>query len=133
VQRTMKYEIFISAGKKYLVIRVHEPVTEGFLEEFLKATAEKMKESGIDNFLFDLRRAPNQTSLAAHWWAIKNLSKELGFKPDSKHALLVTPQLLADYEFVETVLYNSGYRSKRFINESEAIEWLEEEVPVTGD
>jgi hypothetical protein len=122
----MKYEILISPSKKYLVICVNEPVTAGLLEEFLRATAEKMHESGIDKFLFDLRKAPNRSSLTPQWWAIKNLSKELGFKSHSKHALLVTPELLADYDFVETVQFNAGYRSKRFINESEAIEWLGE-------
>ena len=89
-------------------------------------TAEKMKRSGIDEFLFDLRRAQNQVSLTSQWWAIKNLMTELGFKPHSKYALLVTPELLADYDFVETVLINAGYHSKRFINESEAVKWLEE-------
>ena len=122
----MQYEIFIQEGKKHVVMLVHEPVTEGLLEELLRKGAEKSKESGIDKFLLDLRRAANQASLTSQWWAIKNLMKDLGFKPRSKLALLVTPELLADYDFVETLLVNAGYLSKRSTNESEAIKWLEE-------
>jgi len=122
----MKYEISISGNQKYFIIRVNDPMTAGFLAEWLRATAEKMKGSGTDEFLFDLSRAQNQVSLTSQWRAIKNLMTELGFKPHSKYALLVTPELLADYDFVETVMINAGYYSKRFINESDAIKWLEE-------
>ena len=122
----MQYEIFIAERKKYLVIRVHEPVTEGLLEEFIREAAEKANESGIDKFLFDLRRAANQASLTSQWWTINHVMKDLGFKPGSQHALLVTSELLADYKFLETVLFNAGYQSERFTDESEAIKWLEE-------
>jgi len=122
----MKYEIITSENQKYFLICVKEAMTEGLLTELLRATAEKMKRSDMDEFLFDLRQADNQVSLTSQWWAIKNLMTELGFKPHSKYALLVTPELLADYDFVETVLINAGYHSKRFINESEAVKWLEE-------
>jgi len=122
----MKYEILTSGNQKYFIIRVNEPMTAGLLAELLRAIAEKMKGSGIEEFLFDLRRAQNLVSLTSQWWAIKNLMTELGFKPQSKYALLVTPELLAEYDFVETLLFNAGYRSKRFINDSEAIKWLEE-------
>jgi hypothetical protein len=122
----MEYEIFIHEGNRHLVTRVHEPVTEGLLEEIIGKAAQKANESSIDKILFDLRRAANQASLTSQWWAINQVMKDSGFKPGSKHALLVTPKLLEDYEFLETVLLNAHYRSKRFTDESEAIKWLEE-------
>ena len=51
-------------------------------------TAEKANEYGIDNFLFDLRQAPNRTSAFAYHEFAYNQSKRLGYKPHSKHVLL---------------------------------------------
>jgi len=122
----MKYEIFTPEGNRHLVTRIHEPVTERLLEEIIRKAAQKANESGIDKILFDLRRAANQASLTSQWWTINHVMKDLGFKPGSKHALLVTSELLADYKFLETVLFNAGYQSERFTDQSEAIKWLEE-------
>jgi hypothetical protein len=122
----MRYEIFTSDSHKYLVIRIHAQVTEGLLEEFIKKASEMANEANINNFLFDLRRAGNRASITQHWWAIHKLSKGLGFKAHSKHALLVNPEGIKDYEIVETMLFNAGYKSKIFLMELEAVEWLEE-------
>jgi len=122
----MRYESFTSDSRKYLVIRIHAQVTEGLLEEFIKKASEMANEANINNFLFDLRQAGNRASITQHWWAIHKLSKELGFKAYSKHALLVNPEGIKDYEIVETMLFNAGYKSEIFLIELEAIEWLEE-------
>jgi hypothetical protein len=121
----MKYDISISDDKKYLHIRVNEPVTVELLEDFIHETAEKSNECGIDNFLFDLRRAPNRTGSINHYEFVHRRSKQLGFKPHSKHALIVSPEDMLDYSFVETLLINAGYQSKIFTEELSAIEWLE--------
>jgi hypothetical protein len=121
----MKYEITVSDHKTYLNIRINESVTVKVLEDFISQTAGKSKKYEIDNFLFDLRHAPNRTGLFDHYYFVYRRSKELGFSPKSKHALVVSPENMVDYGFIETILKNAGYRSKMFLDELAAIEWLE--------
>jgi hypothetical protein len=122
----MKFEISISERETYLSIRVKETVTAELLRGFIGKTAERSKKSGIIKFLFDLRQAPNQTSLGVHYDFVYERSRELGFEPRSKHALLVSSEHTYDYSFVETILLNAGYQSKMFTDERDAIEWVEE-------
>lgn len=121
----MKYKISVSDRKTYLNIHVNEPVTAELLKGFIGETAKKAIECRIDNFLFDLRCTTNQTALTNHYEMIYKDSKGLGFKPYSKHALVVSQENMSDYRFVETVLINAGYQSKMFTDELSAIEWLE--------
>ena len=121
----MKYEIFVSDRNTYLHVRVNKTLTAGLLEDFIGETANKAKECRIDNFLFDLRHAHNRTNLVTHYEMVYNQSRKLGFKPYSKHALVISQKDWDDYSFVETILDNAGYRSKIFTDELSAIEWLE--------
>ncbi len=121
----MKYEISVSDGKTCLHILVKEPVTPELLKNFIGETAKKANECGIDNFLFDLRRAPNRTVLFDHYDMVYKQSRNLGFKSGSKHALLVSQEDMDDYSFVETILINAGYKCKIFTDELPAIGWLE--------
>ena len=120
-----EYDICVSDRKTYMHVRVNEPVTLQVLNGFMHETAEKANEYEIDNFLFDLRQAPNRTSVFAHYEFAYNQSKRLGFKPLSKHVLLISLEDMVDYHFVETILINAGYQSKIFTDELTAIEWLE--------
>ena len=121
----MKFEISISERKTYLNIRVKEVVTSDLFKEFIEKTANNSNKSGINKFLFDLRQAPNQTSPIVHYNLVYDKYRELGFKPGSKHALLVSLEDRYDYHFAETILLNAGYQSKIFTNEKDAIEWIE--------
>ena len=121
----MNYDISVSDRKAYIHVRVNEPVTLQLLKGFMRETAEKANEYGIDNFLFDLRQAPNRTSAFAYHEFAYNQSKRLGYKPRSKHVLLISLEDMVDYHFVETILINAGYQGKIFTDESAAIEWLE--------
>lgn len=121
----MGYEISVSDHKTYLHIRVNKPVTFELLERFIRETADKANIYKINNFLFDLRQAPNQTSMINHYDMIYEQSKKFGFKPSSKHALIISREDKRDYSFVETVLINAGYKSRMFLDELSAIEWLE--------
>ena len=121
----MKYEIYVSDRKTYVHVRINEAVTPELLADFIGAAAKKSSECGIDNFLFDLRSAHNETSLYKHYEIVYKDSKDLGFKLRSKHALVVSRENMADYDFVETILVNAGYQGKIFTEELSAIEWLE--------
>ena len=124
----MNYEIFLSSRKTYLQISVNESVTSELLKDFIGETAKKAKDCRIDNFLFDLRCAPNRTNAFCHYEMVYKESPKLGFKPNSKHALLVSEKDLVDYSFVETILFNAGYQTKIFTEELSAIEWLEKKT-----
>ncbi|MGB2690318.1 MAG: hypothetical protein WBC36_15150 [Desulfobacterales bacterium] len=126
----MKYEIFLSERKTYLQILVNEPVTSELLKDFIGETARKAYEFRIDNFLFDLRCAPDQAEVTDHYVMVYKRSPKLGFKSRSKHALLVSQKDMDDYSFVESILINAGYQSKTFTDELSAIEWLEKDTPV---
>ena len=121
----MKFDISISESETYLNIRVIEVLTPELLEGFIGETAKKANKIGINKFLFDLRQAPNQTSLGVHYHFVYDQSKKLGFKPGSKHALLVSSENMTDYSFVETILLNAGYQGKMFTDDKVAIEWVE--------
>ena len=121
----MKYEIYVSDCNTYLHVRVNEPVTAELLKNFIGETAQKAKECRIDKFLFDLRHANNLTSLSNHYEMVYKQSSQLGFKPLSKHALVVSQKDIDDYSFVETILINAGYKSKMFTEKLSAIEWFE--------
>jgi hypothetical protein len=121
----MKFEISISKKNTYLNISVKEVVTAELLKGFIEETAKESKKSGINKFLFDLRQAPNQTSLGTHYDFVYDKSQKLGFSPGSKHALLTNLENMDAYRFVETILLNAGYQSKIFTDKKEAIEWIE--------
>ena len=121
----MNYDIAVSDRKTYMHVRVNEPVTLQVLKGFMHETAEKANEYGIDNFIFDLRQAPSRTSVFAYYEFAYNQFKRFGYKPLSKHVLLISLEDMVDYYFVETVLINAGYQGKIFTDESAAIEWLE--------
>lgn len=121
----MNYDFSVSDRKTYMHVRVNEPVTLQVLKAFMHETAEKANEYGIDNFLFDLRQAPNRTSAFAHYEFAYNQFKRLGYKLYSKHVLLISLEDMADYYFLETFFINAGFQSKIFTDESAAIEWLE--------
>jgi hypothetical protein len=122
----VKYEISVAGSKTYLHIHVNEPVTEDVLEDFVRETAEKAMECRINNFFFDLRRAPNRTSWGNYYHFVHRRYSQLGFDISSKHALVVSPEDMNDYRFVETVLINAGYNGKMYTDELAAIAWLEE-------
>ena len=122
----MKYNISVSDKNTYLHIRVNEAVTPELLHDFITETAQKSNEYGIENFLFDLQQSPNQVSAVTHYEFVYQRSKELGFKPASKHALLVDAEGMDVYSFVETLLVNAGYQGKMFVDKFAAIEWLEQ-------
>jgi hypothetical protein len=78
------------------------------MEDFIRETARKAKECGINNFLFDLRRARNRTTPTNHYEFVYRRSRQLGFRHSSKHALGVSPEGMVDYSFVKTVLNGDG-------------------------
>jgi hypothetical protein len=125
----MKYEIFLSDRKTYLHICINEPVTSELLNDFIGETAKKANECRVDNFLFDLRYAPNRADITEHYIMVTKQSQKLGFKSRSKHALLIRQSDIDDYSFVETILNITGYQSKMFTDELSAIEWLEKLTP----
>jgi hypothetical protein len=86
----MQYDISVSDRETYLNVRVNEPVTAELLEDFVCEAAKKATEFGIDKFLFDLRRAPDRASKLTHYDMAYKRSKQLGIKPGSTHALLVS-------------------------------------------
>ena len=55
----MKYNLSLSKRNTYIYIRVNEPVTEELLAAFISETSKTAKDNSINNFLFDLRLAPN--------------------------------------------------------------------------
>jgi len=121
----MKYEILFSDRKTYLHILVNEAVTSELLNDFIGETAKKANKYMIDDFLFDLRNAPNRADINDHYVMVSKRSPGLGFKSRSKHALLIRQKDIDDYTFLRAILNMAGYQSKVFKDELSAIEWLE--------
>jgi len=123
----MKYDVSVSDNKRYIRIRVNEPVTADVLKGFISETANKTKEYKVNKFLFDLRNSPNRTSPSIHYEFVYKRVEELGFVHGSKHAIIVKTEDIPDYHFVETILDNAGFNGKIFTDERKAIEWILEE------
>ena len=121
----MVYDISISESTTYVHTRVNKALTKELLNDFLHETAETGVKYGINSFLIDLQNAPNLTSVSVHYELASDKSKHMGFRPGSKHALVVSPEERALYRFVEAGLINAGYEAKVFTDEQAAIEWLE--------
>ena len=122
----MEFKISVMRGETYVHSRVCEPLTEEVLTELMSATAQKADEWGFNKFLVDLREAPLLVHTVSNYEFAYDKSKRLGFKVGSKHALIVRPDDLSEFGFVETVFNNAGFRLRVFLEETDAIEWLEE-------
>lgn len=123
----MKFNISLAESGKYVRCTVFEPVTSEFALEFGKAAVEASQQHGISRQFYDVRAVRNVNSVYHNYdFAYKDMvNLELEF--NNRAAILVDP---ADrsHDFVEVVSRNAGYNVRVFVDEVQAITWLEEDA-----
>ena len=121
----MKFEIALADSRKYVICTVHEPVTTDFALEFGKAASQFARQHGLVRQLYDCRKVRNVDSVFHNYDFAYRDMVNLELEHNNRAAILVEATDRS-HDFVQTVLRNAGYNVKVFVDEQQAIEWLEE-------
>jgi isopentenyldiphosphate isomerase len=121
----MTNEIKISDNGKYIIVQVKENMTRALAERLGLEAVQLGNTKNIARFLYDLRDSRNTETINANYIFAKQDMKRIEPNPENMIAMLTSPNDKS-HDFIETVLRNAGYTVKLFIDEAEAISWLEE-------
>ena len=121
----MKYDIRLADSGKFVVCKVFEAITTQFALEFGKATVEFCHQHGLNRQLYDVRQARNIDTVYHNYDFAHNEMAELGLIPANRAAILVD-YTDRTHDFVQIASRNAGYNVKVFVDESQAVAWLEQ-------
>jgi len=121
----MTKEIKVSDSGKYIIVCVNEDMTRSLAESLGLEAMHLGNRKNINKYLYDLRNSRNKESVNANYIFANQDLKRLEPNPSNKIAMLTSPNDKS-HDFIGTVLRNAGYDVKLFVNQSEAIAWLEE-------
>ena len=120
----MDYEVSVAEKDSLIVCVVSGPIIRGDARKFTSEMTVLAQARGIKRFLFDVREAPNASSILGSYTFVHEDLTELGFPRISRVAILRTADD-ASHDFIETVSRNAGYLVRLFVDEADAIAWLE--------
>ena len=120
----MDYSIEISANGKYLLVVIEVDITTKNARSWMLELIELSRDTGIKQYLYDVRKVKNVSNIADNYYYSNKDVSELNLDRSSRQAILVSPEDHS-HDFIETTMLNAGYEVKIFVDESEAIEWLE--------
>lgn len=123
----MDYQVSLADSGRYILIKVLVPMTSAVGARCGADAVRFGAERKIDRFLFDLRDSPNVQSIVDNYEFAHKEITVFGFPTTSRSAFLVRPDDKS-HDFINTAFYNAGYVTRMFVDESEAIAWLEQEV-----
>jgi hypothetical protein len=118
-------ESSISDSGKYLFCRVTEPVTAEVIYEMILQLNKLADETGINSRLIDARGMPNMLSVIANYDLAYKDMDEMSIDRSTKVAALRLPG--EGEGFAMTAIKNAGFNLRSFVDEAEAIAWLESE------
>jgi hypothetical protein len=127
----MDYQVSLAASGRYILIKVLVPMTSAVGVRCGADAVRVGAEKQVDRFLFDLRDSPNVQSVVDNYEFAHKEIANFGFPMTSRSAFLVRPDDKS-HDFINTAFYNAGYVTRMFIDEAEAIAWLEQEVVAPG-
>jgi predicted glycoside hydrolase/deacetylase ChbG (UPF0249 family) len=114
----------IGPSGKYLVCRVDEPVTAEVVFEMIRQLDELAEQTGIRNRFIDSRGMPNMMSVTTNYdLAYKDMEK-MKIDRSTKIASMRLPTDAVD-DFASTAIKNAGFNLRMFVDDAEAIAWLE--------
>jgi hypothetical protein len=123
----MDYQVSLAASGRYILIKVLVPMTSAIGVRCGADAVNLGSEKNVERFLFDLRDSTNVQSVVSNYQFAHKEIAEFGFPMSSRSAFLVRPDDQS-HDFINTAFYNAGYVTRMFIEEAEAIAWLELEV-----
>lgn len=124
----MSYSIHISDNRKFLCVVVKVDVTVPLACKWSAEMQNVSQTSGIRRFLIDVRGSRNISDVLENYMFAYKHADELKLERNTRYAILVSPGD-SSHDFVETVMRNCGYYVRRFVDESSAVDWLEEDTP----
>lgn len=120
----MKFKISFSKDKAYVRIHVFNAFNGKTEREFAENAIKDAKQHKITKFLVDVRGAPNvANSLEQYLLAYVDVD-QFGLNRDSRIAILADEND-ESHNLLETVFVNAGYHCCIFLNEDDALIWLE--------
>jgi hypothetical protein len=120
----MAVNTYVAESGMYLVCRVDEPVTFEVIEEMTSRLNRLAEETGITSRLIDARDMPNLMSVMANYDLAYKYLDAMRLDRSTKIAALRTP--LKEEGFASIAIKNAGFNLRLFVDEAEAIAWLEE-------
>jgi hypothetical protein len=125
MEQMMKYTVEQSGNRKYIVCRVVGEITKENSLEFTMAIDRMSRETGIKNFLTDVRNAQNLLSTIDNYDYVLKDMESMRLQRDVRSAVLASAEDHS-HDFVSIVAQNKGYNLRIFRDEKEAIAWLNE-------
>ena len=123
----MKYDLSVSESGAYILVRVKEPMTRTLACQIAIDLISLSSQEGITRYLYDVRTAPNVESVVDNYEFANKDMKSVHATRKAHAAILVAPGDRS-HDFTETVMRNAGYDVRLFVDDSEAVRWLEESL-----
>ncbi len=128
-EQKMDYKISIAENRNYIIIKYYVPMTT---EVSLKSGPELIRratENDIRRFLFDMRESQNIQSVTDNYYFANQHIQTFDFPRRSRSAFLMQPSDNS-HDFITTAFMNAGYAVDKFVNEDEAVKWLNSNLEV---
>jgi len=118
----MVHQLTIEKGESFVHTTLYGDLVASVGEQIIAESAKRAEEWGFRKFFVDLRNAQHRISATDDYDIAYRKAGILGFKPGSRHVLLVGPDGdLASWRFVETVFRNAGHCVQLFTDEERAL------------
>ena len=118
----MSYDVSLSPDEAFVSVRVSSPLVKELALSFTRDAIQLANEHGIRSILFDVRGQQATDGMLNQYDYAQQLM-DLGLKPDSRIAVLVTPGD-DSHDFVEVATRNIGFVFHVFYEEQDAHDWL---------
>lgn len=120
----MAVKTYLADSGKYLVCRVDEPITFEVIQEMTSRMNKLAEETGVHRRLIDARGTSNMMSVMANYDLAYKYLDAMQLDRSTKIAALRMPR--NEEGFASIAIRNAGFNLKVFVDETEAITWLEE-------
>jgi hypothetical protein len=117
-------EITASESGKYVHCRVLVPITAEVAPRLALEVQRFVEQVGIESRLVDVRGVRNISSVSVNYDFGYSILEDQGVARAAKGAVLVSPGD-DSHDFIQLVIRNAGFNSRKFTDEAEAIAWLE--------
>ena len=122
MHQAMAYRLTIERGESFVHTTFYGDLVASAGEQIIAQSAKRAEEWGFRKFFVDLRNAQHRISTTDDYDIAYRKAGILGFKPGSRHVLLISPDGdLTGWRFVETVFRNAGYCVQLFTDEKRAL------------
>lgn len=120
----MAHSVKLVEDEKYIVLFLIGDQTRSSLEIAREEASTILTENGLSRVLVDVTQGFNKMPVTDNFSF--TIEHQENFPENTRHAMLVSPEQVDDFRFVENVSQNRGIPLKLFLDRDEAISWLVE-------